>query len=126
MTGSRLSSLLKERSDYLVWIGVPLADPDHWVTATVVNASSVETSDGQELSLHDVTHFVVTYPNSQVVASEMTQLELPQGVTELALAEDPETDFLTLEMLEAGQAASESPMAPAPGNRMIPIITQHL
>jgi hypothetical protein len=100
--GDRLFALANERSDYIIAVGIPPSDPNRWSEVTAVTNSTVATSDARQIPLDEITHFVVSYPNGQLVDFESSKPELSIGITGITTAAHPDTDLLTVDDLMDG------------------------
>ncbi len=79
---ARLQSILSQRSDYILFIGIPLDQPSEWKRASY-NSGSLSI-DGTAIPSDRVIAFLVAYPNKQAVDFELAGLSsFPPGITAL-------------------------------------------
>lgn len=102
---NRLQALVAQRADYLVFVGVPLAQPKEWAVAKREQRAGFLTVEGLgSQRIADVRAFVVAYPNHQLIDAEPGELPLPENITELTPGARPNTDLLQLDDLKPGRA----------------------
>jgi hypothetical protein len=101
-TGLRLTKLLKQRNDYIVWIGVPLNKPTRWQRA--VAKGELVIVDGKNVSLNEIKSFVVAYPSGSLVDGVFgpTMASLPPGVKGMDITKGQLRDVLTDSDIKAG------------------------
>ncbi|MEZ4370078.1 MAG: hypothetical protein R3B07_04605 [Polyangiaceae bacterium] len=79
----RLSSRLGQRSDYQVFVGVPLERPERWARAQNYTERSVTTQYGVH-PLAAIRAWTIAYPfSNQLVDSEPGDLDIPPGLSAL-------------------------------------------
>jgi hypothetical protein len=101
--GRRLAVRMRQRSDYLVFLGVPPANPDRWAAASGLNGDAVVVEGHGEVPLAEVRLFVVAYPGGQLVDCEMGDLPEPPGVFDWGPEPVPDIDVLKAADLEEGR-----------------------
>ncbi len=101
-TGVRLAKLLKQRNDYIVWIGVPLNNPTRWQLAVAKGEHVIV--DRKNVSLNDIKAFIVTYPSGVVVDQVFvsTISSLPPGVRGMDIQKGQQHDVLTDKDIHSG------------------------
>ena len=99
---SSLMNLVRERADYRVYVGIPLADPTEWVLATRSTDAGLELPDGSTAAYGAVRAAVVCYPNGQAVQAWPGPLPLPAGVGGLRRSLTRRDATIRLEDLDAG------------------------
>src|SRR5690349_327784 len=100
----RLSRLVAQRADYQIFIGVPLATPNEWATATNAGGDSLHVQGFGTVRVADVRAFAVAYPTGQMVDSELCGLPWPKSLDGLSPASRADSDVLTLDELKPGNA----------------------
>ncbi len=116
----RLSKLLNQRTDYLIFVGVPLGAPKEWTTAAYQGGDSLDVQGYGALPISGVRAFAVAYANGQLLDAEPRGLPLPDGLTGLYPASQADSDELRLEELEPGKAyvqVTYGPSATRPRDR---------
>jgi len=101
--GGRLLTHARDRSDYRLFVGVPMATPIHWTNVRDISENGVVTATGEFLPLSQITAFIVAYSNGQMMDAELSGLQPPPGITGLQPSSDPDSDVLTLDDLEPGR-----------------------
>src|SRR5262245_11937648 len=92
----RLSKLIVQRSDYQIFVGVPLATPKEWVVATRQGEDLLNVRGYGTLRVSHVRAFAVAYANGQLVDCEPCGLPLPENLSGLAPASRADSDVLHL------------------------------
>jgi len=103
--GGRLLQHSRDRTDYLMYVGMPREAPASWVGVAAIDDSGVTLDDGRRLKLGEVTAYFVAYPSKNLVDYESpTGLSVPAWVN--GLRPDPVGDSsnLTLDDLNEGNA----------------------
>jgi len=100
----RLSNLIAQRPDYLIFIGVPFAAPKEWSAATRQGADSLAAGSYGAVRISEVRAFIVAYANGQMLDCERCGLPLPEGLDGLSPALRAESDSLLPGDLEQGRA----------------------
>jgi len=101
--GQRLLAHSRDRNDYRLFVGVPLANPTAWAEVTQIDDSSVSLRDSQELELSEVTAYFVAYPSGALVDYRCpNELPVPGWVRFLDNTGPPDRDRLTAADLKEG------------------------
>lgn len=88
----RLLALAKQRSDYRIMVGIPLAAPTEWAKVVKVDDDTIDIETLGTRNLSEVGTFFVAYPNGQLIDVETCGLHLPKGTTGLWGASSNETN----------------------------------
>ncbi len=99
----RLRELSRERSDYSIFVGVPLSSPTKWAEVTRINGDSLVVKGHGTVLIPDIKAFIVAYPNGQLVDGNTRGLPLPKGFTGLSPSAIPDRDILQLSDLKIGK-----------------------
>jgi hypothetical protein len=103
--GERLLAHWRDRNDYRIFVGMPVAEPTDWVEVVRVSDPSVTLADSGVVGLSAVTAYLVTYPSGTLVDyCAPSYLPLPAWVGGLRPAAVHEHDELTLADLQVGQS----------------------
>ncbi len=99
---ARISTLLKQRSDYRVFVGVPPQSPRHWRPALGLVGGDIDVAEYGKVPLDAITAFVVADPSGLIVAGELAGLGLPRALIDLERTEFVEEATIVPDDLEAG------------------------
>src|SRR5215203_5903649 len=80
----RLSTLIAQRPDYQILVGVPFAKPKEWAVATRQGEDILNVQGYGTLRVSDVRAFAVAYANGQLLDCEPYGLPLPENLSLLS------------------------------------------
>jgi hypothetical protein len=109
----RLSKLAAQQSDYLIFIGVPLASPKEWASAKSAGGGMLEVPGHGTLRISDVRAFVVAYSSGQLLDAELRGLRMPGGLGGLAPSATADSDSLRVDDLASGRDYLQITHAPS-------------
>ena len=112
--GRRLAVLMRQRPDYMVFVGVPPLTPDRWAAAPRLAGDAVEVEGYGNVPLAEVRAFVVAYANGQFVDCELAELPEPAGLVGFGPQRRREDDVLKDADLEEGRKQSTRSRRSAP------------
>lgn len=99
----RLRAFADESNDYRFYIGIPPSSPTLWITVAKATDESFIVDGYDPISLSEITAFIVTYPNGQIVDCNLRNLLLPEGITGLSPSAEADHDILALTDLQGAE-----------------------
>jgi hypothetical protein len=111
MSSPRLRARLADRPDYDLRIGVPTDRPTAWARALRYTADEIVTAEGT-VAVTQVRHFVIAYPNGQILDAVRGRLPVPDGLA--PLAPRPEAPAAPIDAAEVARGLARVLVAHAP------------
>ncbi|MBL4636058.1 MAG: hypothetical protein JKY56_19520 [Kofleriaceae bacterium] len=112
----RLEIHWNERSDYIVYVALPIPSPNRWEQVTNDESDCLVTNSGRTIMLRDVEGFVVAYPNGQVVDAEFLGLPPPRAIHFLPEDGDVDETPFDYDTTQKGQSRVGVEYGPSPAN----------
>lgn len=98
-----LKKFMVRDREYLVFIGIPLNAPDHWLRVRAVEAREVICEGDLRFPVSDVISCLVAYPNGEILEAAKVFMPLPDGIDFIKSREEVIEDTLDLNELTPGQ-----------------------